>query len=186
MVEQQPKREQSAPSSELLKSIFEQCFDSVYAYVAYRVAPDFDAARDITQETFLACCETMSNYRGEASRLTWLRAIARNKVVDHVRRAKKDVACEFDAAALDQVSVKHNRAHSEAREQAVLVGAVMRRVPKHYADVLEAKYLDDLPVEEIARRCNKTAKAIESILTRARNAFRVAYDELTKREGVRS
>jgi hypothetical protein len=41
--------------------------------------------------------------------------------------------------------------------------------------VLQAKYEERLSVIEIARRWKATPKAIESLLVRARNAFRQAF-----------
>ncbi len=171
-------------SKRVLEEIFEQYFDPVYAYVAYRVAPDFEAARDIAHDTFVACFEGFSNYRDEASVLTWLRSIARNKIVDHIRRGTGKGACQVGAAALDKVAAKDHVASFEAKERTLVVGAVMRRLPRHYVEVLEAKYIDDLSVEEISRQRSATAKAVESALTRARDAFRVAYEVLNRERKV--
>ena len=41
--------------------------------------------------------------------------------------------------------------------------------------MLEWKYIDSLSVNEIASRLGTTTKAAESLLTRARNAFREAF-----------
>ena len=185
MSARQPKRKLDRASSARLEEILEQYFEPVYAYVTYRVAPDFDAARDITQETFLACIEGLSEYRGEASLLRWLRAIARNKVVDHIRSVAGRVSREVGSATLNDLHVESDPASLEARERALLVGEVMRRLPQHYAEILEAKYLDGLSVEDIARRRDSTAKAVESTLSRARNAFRAAYDEVSKQGKVK-
>ena len=185
MPERLSKRRPVRVSSKRLREIFERYFEPVYAYVAYRVAPDFDAARDITHETFLACFEGLSNYRGEASLLRWLRAIARNKVIDHIRSVSGKGTREIGEAALDKLQVENSRASYEARERTVLVGAVMRRLPQHYAEVLDAQYPAGLSVEHTARQRNNTAKAIESTLSRARNAFRTAYDELNRKRKVK-
>ena len=48
----------------------------------------------------------------------------------------------------------------------------------HYADALEWKYIDEIPVQEIAARLGLGAKAAESLLTRARHAFRDAFRTL--------
>jgi RNA polymerase sigma factor (sigma-70 family) len=64
-------------------AVFESCFDQVYGYVAYCLAPDLDVASDLTQDVFLAALRSWHSYRGEASALTWLRSIARRKIADH-------------------------------------------------------------------------------------------------------
>ncbi len=52
----------------------------------------------------------------------------------------------------------------------------MNAYPERYEAVLRAKYLDQQSVAAIAETWNETPKAVESLLTRAREAFRQAYD----------
>ena len=63
----------------------------------------------------------------------------------------------------------------ERSETAQLVQATLDRLPGHYGDVLEWKYIEGLAVAEIAARLRSTPKAIESMLTRARTAFRESF-----------
>ncbi len=60
-----------------------------------------------------------------------------------------------------------------------LIQATLDVLPDHYGDVLEWKYVDGLPVQEIAQRLAIGPKAAESLLTRAREAFRTAMLELS-------
>jgi RNA polymerase sigma-70 factor, ECF subfamily len=55
------------------------------------------------------------------------------------------------------------------------VQAILDRLPARYGDALEWKYVEGLSVMEIAERLGVGAKAAESLLTRARTAFRDAY-----------
>ena len=55
-----------------------------------------------------------------------------------------------------------------------LVQATLDALPERYGDVLEWKYVDGMPVADIAARLDIGAKAAESLLTRARGAFREA------------
>ena len=59
-----------------------------------------------------------------------------------------------------------------------LIQATMDALPARYGDVLEWKYIDGMPVAEIARRLEIGPKAAESLLTRARVAFRGAILDL--------
>ena len=63
-----------------------------------------------------------------------------------------------------------------AREElSRLVQVVLDQLPPHYGNALEWKYLEGAPVKEIAERLQISAKAAESVLTRAREAFRDAF-----------
>ena len=55
---------------------------------------------------------------------------------------------------------------------------VLDHLPGHYGDVLEWKYVQGLSVNEIAERLNTRRKAAESLLTRAREAFREGFASL--------
>lgn len=59
-----------------------------------------------------------------------------------------------------------------------LVEATLDSLPGHYGEILEWKYLDGLTVAEIAGRLGLGVKAAESLLTRAREAFREAIIDL--------
>jgi DNA-directed RNA polymerase specialized sigma24 family protein len=59
------------------------------------------------------------------------------------------------------------------------VHAALDRLPPGYARAVEWRYLEGLAVEEIAHRLELTYKAAESLLSRARKAFRDAYEYLT-------
>jgi RNA polymerase sigma-70 factor (ECF subfamily) len=49
----------------------------------------------------------------------------------------------------------------------------------HHRAALTLRYLDDLPVPDVAELLGRTLHATEALLSRARRAFRVAYEEQT-------
>ena len=59
-----------------------------------------------------------------------------------------------------------------------LVQATIDALPTRYGDVLEWKYIDGLSVREIGSQLDVGPKAAESLLTRARNAFREVILEM--------
>ncbi len=159
------------------EKLFDQHFEQVYSYLAYRVSPDREAAKDLTQEVFLAALKNWESYRGDGSALTWLRSIARNKVADHFRKlpARSSLA-EID---LDQFADSFNSSSARDRQdQAALVSLIIRRLPHDYAELLEQKYQEGLSVKQIAQLGKKTEKAVASALTRARESFRKVFKQL--------
>ena len=60
-----------------------------------------------------------------------------------------------------------------------LIQATLDNLPAHYGDVLEWKYVDGMSVKEIAAQLSVGPKAAESMLTRARTAFREAIATIT-------
>ena len=159
------------------EEIFDHHFQDIYAYVAWRVAPDEEAARDLTQEVFLAALNGLSRLRGEASPLTWLRSIARNKVADHFRDNPRGGPESIDEA--EDVASMVSPDVSDSQLRALVISRVMKQLAGDYAELLEDKYIEGLSVREMARRRELSEKAVESALSRARAAFRESYKTAT-------
>ena len=161
----------------LWEDIFNGNFEQVYAYVAYRVAPDWEAAEDITQEVFLGAFQSKHAFHDNGSALAWLRGIARHKIADHFR-GRGDASSRLRISpkpASDLPARADSATEANPPERAVLVAMALRQLPENYAELLEEKYLEGLSVRRIARNRSSTEKAVESALTRARAAFRQAY-----------
>ena len=54
---------------------------------------------------------------------------------------------------------------------------VLGRLGAHHRAALTLRYLDGLPVAEVADHLGRTLHATEALLVRARRAFRSAYEE---------
>jgi len=150
-------------------AIYDRYFRDVYAYVAYRLGGRTAAVEDVVEEVFLAALKGLPGFRPERPVLTWLRTIARNKVADHFRAAERAHAPLPDVHGLADVLPA-----SPAQERAARVSAAMQAMPAHYVALLEEKYLDGLSVRQMAAQRRVNPKAVESALSRARNAFREA------------
>jgi len=59
------------------------------------------------------------------------------------------------------------------------VARALAELPEPSEAVLRANTLDLMSVDEIAEEWAETPKAIESLLTRSRQAFRVAYEKIS-------
>jgi RNA polymerase sigma-70 factor (TIGR02943 family) len=56
-----------------------------------------EIAEELIQETFLAALRSHESFRGESSERTWLLSILRHKMVDHIRRRRKEEPIEDGA-----------------------------------------------------------------------------------------
>lgn len=125
--------------------------------------------------------------------LTWLLTFCRHEISAHWRSARREPSSVFpeDApeveAALDALALDMRGRDPEsiaARSEASrLVQVALDRLPRHYGDALEWKYIDGFSVREIASRLSIGEKAAESLLTRARFAFRDAFATLATAAG---
>ena len=162
---------------EAFAEFFETSFGPLFRFALPRVGGDADVAEEVVQTTLVRAVRKLATYRGEAALLTWLTTICRREIANHFEARKKvppmlDLTEELPEvrAALESLGSEHDR-----REVARLVQVVLDRLPSRYGDALEWKYIDGLSVIEIAERLGIAPKAAESVLTRARNAFRDAF-----------
>ncbi len=63
--------------------------DALYRY-AYFQMQDASLAEDLVQETLLAALTARKNFSGRSSERTWLIAILKNKIIDHVRKSARE------------------------------------------------------------------------------------------------
>ncbi len=162
----------------------ERYFKALYRFVFARLRGDRDVTREIVQIAMTKALAKLDTYRGKASLLTWLCACCRNEILMHFRHQRTvplDVELDEAVEAAPGFGSQHLRDPESAllrQEGAHLVHMALDGLPEHYARALEWKYLDRLSVEDIAARMDVRPKAAESLLTRARQAFRTIYESL--------
>jgi RNA polymerase sigma-70 factor (ECF subfamily) len=162
------------------QSVFDRHFGEVYGYVAYRLAPDRDAAQDVTQEVFLAAWQSWDAYRGDGPVLSWLRGIARRKVADRLREKVQG----HGPAEMMDFAVATDSGEVQRQERSLLLAQAMRLLPAKCVELLEEKYLEGFSVRQMAEKRAQTEKAIESALSRARDRLRTTFQRLQAKEEV--
>ena len=165
------------------RDVFDRFFPRLYRYAMARVGGDSDEAKEIVQLTFCKAFERIGSYRGEASLYGWMCRICHNTLIDHARKRQRELlhvplhdveATLHDIADVMCARPEEPESAATQRNLRQLIQATLDHLPSHYGDVLEWKYIEGLSVAEIATRLAVGAKAAESLLTRARVAFREA------------
>lgn len=166
-------------------------FPRLYRFALSRLEGDSELARDIVQTTVCKALGKLRGFRGEAQLFTWLCACCRNEIAMHFRRKMRQPTLVEVGDEEAAVSLRTNpggdatpQGALERKEESRSVHEALDRLPPHYAQALEWKYVERLPVREIAERLRVGPKAAESLLTRARGAFREIYDSLVPRSGA--
>lgn len=149
----------------------------VYGFVFRLVRGDPQTAADLFQETWLDAISHIGQFdpkRGELR--SWLFGIARRRVALHWRQrlarsgtaaaARAEIPVEsLDGAVVPDDVIEH-------LEQAAVVQASLLALPPERRQVLLDKYVEQLSVAQIAAGTGKSPKAVESLLSRAREQFR--------------
>jgi RNA polymerase sigma-70 factor (ECF subfamily) len=155
-----------------LLELYDAALPHVYGYVLARCGQR-GLAEEITGETFLAAVDAIRAHRAPPIAVPWLIGIARHKLVDHWRREARQERY-LRAVGAEQPASEDPW---DVELDAVTARAVLGRLAPHHRAALTLRYLDDLPVSEVAALLDRTLHATEALLVRARVAFRRAYDE---------
>jgi len=151
---------------------YELALPRVYRYLLARCGGDPDLAEELTQQTFVDGVRRRKTFDGRSDAVTWLCGIGRHKLVDHYRRSGR-----VSQRQLRTVS-EHSSGQADGWSEHELRSAVepaLAQLPGEQRVVMALRYLDQMPVREIASTIGRSEKATESLLSRAREAFRRAY-----------
>jgi RNA polymerase sigma-70 factor (ECF subfamily) len=157
---------------------YEESFMELASYVAWRCAGLRDLEEEVVQETWLTAVRRIRAFNPERGSFTgWLRGIAANVLRNHFRdgrrRQRRERPLNGQCLADRPTEDAANR-----QDEAERVARALSELPERYEALLRAKYLDQQSVAAIAEEGKETPKAVESLLTRARQAFREAYSRL--------
>ncbi|MEA2057009.1 MAG: RNA polymerase sigma factor [Patescibacteria group bacterium] len=167
--------------SELVKRIkkgqskaVKQWFNHYYPQLmrlALKKAQTAKDAEDLVQETFINCLRQIHLFRESSSLKTWMISILRHEIADYYRKkyAKKAIRTVPLAEFILEEKIE------DSREVNKRVAEVLTKMREQRKNILLMKYVDNLGVREIARRVDRSFKAVESELYRAREDFKKLY-----------
>jgi RNA polymerase sigma-70 factor (ECF subfamily) len=180
-------RRMLAGDERAFETFFNGYFPRIYRFALPRLNGDADATRAIVQSTLEKAIRRLETFRGESGLFTWVCQICRNEIVDHIRAERRmrhvvliDDQPELRAAvesleAPDEFDVVKSYGRAES---ARLVRVVLDRLPSGYGDALEWKYIEGESVETIGERLGIGTTAAQSLLARARRAFRESLESV--------
>lgn len=191
--DRQLARRMLAGDERAFDAFFEAHFPGLYRFALARLEGNDDAAEEIAQAVLCRAIRKIGTYRGEAALFTWLCTFCRFEIAAFYR-SRGRLAAQTDLveddprvrAALDSLAAGVDGPDDALarREIGRLVQVILDRLPARYGNALEWKYLEGLSVNEIAVRLELSPKAAESLLTRAREAFRDGFAAVTRGESM--
>jgi RNA polymerase sigma-70 factor, ECF subfamily len=155
-------------------AVYDRHVQEVFGFIYHLVGGDRHLAEELHQEVWLAALEGADHFDARRGRFRdWLQGIARHRVSRHYRgtvSSPLEVVAERDVPV--QTLALPPPEQLEGLERAAVVRAALLRLNDDHRDVLLKKYVDGDSVDEIADRTGRSAKAVESLLSRARERLR--------------
>ena len=162
-----------------LLELYDTSMRDVYRYLLLRCRSR-DLAEDLTSETFLAAADAVERQAVAHLSVAWLVGVARHKLVDHWRRLARE------ERLLTAIEAGPDSDHDpwDVELDVLTAHRVLDRLGVHHRSALTLRYLDGLPVRQVAELLGRTEHATEALLVRARHAFRALYEQgSTTQEG---
>ena len=167
---------------------FNEFFDTfaprLSSFAVRRSSLDPAAIEDVVQMTMISAMRNFGSYRGGSTLFTWLCKICRNHLADIRRNTARqpgyqsidELASERPLATVVELTDFHDPLEEcETDSTRNAVRQVVNSLPGHYSRILELRFGDDLSGREIAKTLQMSEDGAESLLFRARQAFKIAW-----------
>ena len=153
-------------------AIYRRALPQVYGYLLPRCG-SAAVAEDLSAETFMAAVAANSREDPPELSVAWLIGVARHKLVDHWRRVGREARGFAVSGAGDDGVDDPWADHLDAQA----AYAALARLSPYQRAALTLRYLDGLPVGEVASFLGRSVHATETLLVRAKAALRRVYQE---------
>jgi len=140
----------------------------VHRYARRRVSTEA-AAEDISQEVLLTVHRVRHSYQPGRPFEPWLYAIARSRVIDHLRKARRISRAEVVLEVLPEVAQAGARMTPESALE------VLEQLPAGQREAFMMLKIEGLSTEEAARRAGVTVSALKVRAHRAYNTLKKAF-----------
>lgn len=169
-----------------LKQLVDEYFPRLYRYAYHRLRNPSDVD-DVVQVVLAQAARRLETYRGEATLLTWLIRICRHEISRqlHLNTREADLMAPFlnddllrsvvESVEVDPAGTPEEE--TRRRELISLIQFALDQLPERYASALELKYIEGLNSKEIAQQMQISDEATQSLLARARRAFKEVCGE---------
>lgn len=160
---------------------YEEHRPTVYRYVRYRLS-NREVAEDVTSVVFMKALRSLERYDpSKASPRTWLLRIARNAVIDHLRRLQRrgslHVSLDSVPDLVARLPSQEERLMKQERIQTLLNAT--RTLGETDREVLSLRYGAELSNAEIAETLEITPNAVAVRIHRALKRLKGAVEDET-------
>jgi len=161
--------------------------DSLFCYARGRVRNQ-DVAENLVQETFLAGLKSQATFSGQSAERTWLIAILKHKIVDHLRQSYREKPVSdliSDEQTIDDFFDQTNHLKKEPRAwssppEATLektefwqtIENCLQKLPQWIADAFSLREIENMDTKEICKLLGITPTNLWVMLHRARLQLR--------------
>lgn len=172
-------RKIAAGDTDAWSRFFDRYSSWAYRFAYRHLDGNYADAEDLCSDILLTAARSIAKFdprRGDLD--AWLLGLARHRVSRFCRSRRIHLPLIPEIADQPSDSETSSTRLEDDVQTRDVVNRALACLPQRQAEILVAKYVDGYTTDELAQRDQSTVKAMESLLTRARNGFRSAYNRL--------
>ncbi|MEI9813211.1 MAG: sigma-70 family RNA polymerase sigma factor [Acidobacteriota bacterium] len=147
--------------------LYDAHFLQIYAYLAKRTG-DRSLAEDLTSEVFRQALRGLTRFEWQgAPFIAWLLRIARDTLADHYAKSSRENGRAREFAEEPRV---------EDVERAAMLSQIVDRLPAAQRRVIEARFVEQRSIREIAVELDRSEGAVKQLQLRALENLRDAME----------
>ncbi len=139
----------------------------VRAYVGAAVRGYFDA-QDVTQQVALTVARRFDEYDGSRPFVAWALWLAKSRIADHCRKQGRE-RLVFSDSLLDQLAEALVERQPKVAARQAALERCLEKLPEKSRRMLNLRYAEETPVEEVAKALQSTPGSVRVMLFRIRN-----------------
>ncbi|MEQ1752214.1 MAG: sigma-70 family RNA polymerase sigma factor [Prosthecobacter sp.] len=139
---------------------------SLSLYV-HSLVPRDSAAEDILQQTKMLLWKHFDDFTIGTNFLAWARKTAFHQILTH-RRHKKREHLPLDEVSLEALGAAVSELAADIPERHEALRHCLARLPTEHRQLVHLRYFDDLEIDQVAERVNRTEAAVYRALSRVR------------------
>lgn len=180
----------AAGDQNAIAELYELSKDDVYQKI-YPLVCDEQTALDLMQDTFVQAFSTLDSLKEPAKFRPWVKTIAHNLTLNHLRRKREtlfsELSAEQEAAIPDFAEERPDRLPEvslDQKETVRIVRDILRQLPADQRTVIAMFYYEGCSVRQIAEALGISENTVKGRLFYGRKKVEAKVRELEK-EGVR-
>ena len=152
---------ETRPARVALASLYENYYDKIVRYIFIRIN-DQSEAENLGGDVFLRALQSLDSYRGRPQQMiAWLFSIARNLVVDHVRKMSKRQEISIDEV---EIPDKHNIGEAlEKKSELERLSQVVKQLTPAQREVIGLRFFAELSSAEVGKILGKSSGAVREM-----------------------
>lgn len=152
---------------EAFAELYDKYVEKIYRFIYFKISHKHDA-EDLTSEAFLKVWNylTAKEDRKIQSFSGLIYGIARNNVIDWYRDRAKKPECGLDENIVRQISIEPMR-ELDAKYDSNYLLKLIKTLKQEYREIVLLRYIEELPIKDIALIVGKKKTAVRVVLHRA-------------------